>query len=389
MNSAKAFAVRLLEAADVKIGGTRPWDIQVNNDRLYAKVLSRGTLGLGEAYMDGWWDCPALDELFYRLLTSGIQENIRPSLNLVLNYVNAQLLNLQDRTRAFHVGERHYDLGNDLYEAMLDKRMVYSCAYWKQAENLDEAQERKLELICRKLKLEPGMRILDIGCGWGGLAGYAAQHYGVRVVGLTVSAKQAEWARVQYADLPVEIRLEDYRRPRERFDRVVSVGMVEHVGFKNYRTFMEVASRCLEPGGLFLLHTIGSNRSVHTGDPWFHRYIFPNGMLPSVAQLAGASEGLLRMEDLHNFGPHYDKTLMAWNRNFQARWDQLKRAYPERFYRMWTYYLLLSAAGFRSRNFQLWQIVFSPLGSTHDYERPVFPQEAWAVESIDRSLSAP
>jgi cyclopropane-fatty-acyl-phospholipid synthase len=372
-NSAKAFVLQLLESADVKIGGNRPWDIQVHNDHFYSQVLSKGTLGLGEAYMDAWWDCPALDELIERLLTSRLQEKIRPSWNLILSYLKAQIFNLQNIKRAFHVGERHYDLGNDLYQAMLDRRMNYSCAYWKGADTLDQAQEKKLEMICRKIRLEPGMRVLDIGCGWGAFAGYAAEKYDCQVVGITVSREQAEYARARYAGLPVEFRLQDYRLLQEKFDRIVSVGMVEHVGFKNYRTFMEVAARCLEPEGLFLLHTIGSNRSVHTGDPWFHRYIFPNGMLPSVTQLSQASEGLFRMEDWHNFGPDYDKTLLAWNDNFKAQEKRFREKYGERFSRMWNYYLLLSAGGFRSRTFQLWQIVFSPITGTATYERPELP----------------
>jgi len=370
MSSAESAVRELLEGADVVVGGDRPWDLRVNNPRFYSRVLSSGTLGLGSSYMDGWWDCDAVDEFVFRLLTARVQNRIRPTLSLVLNFLAARVFNLQAIERAFHVGERHYDLGNDLYQSMLDERMNYSCAYWKGAQTLDEAQELKLDLICRKLRLEPGMSVLDIGCGWGALAGYAAEKYRAQVVGITVSKEQAEFVRARYAGLPVEVRLEDYRLPREKFDRIVSVGMVEHVGVKNYRTFMKAVSRSLTPDGLFLLHTIGSNRSVHAGDPWFHRYIFPNGMLPSIAQLSSASEGLFRMEDWHNIGPHYDKTLMAWHSNFTSHWDRLAKAYGERFFRMWTYYLRLSAGSFRARYLQLWQVVFAPTGNTASYERP-------------------
>ena len=372
MNSTKDFVVKILESADVRVDGDRPWDLQVHDERFYSRVLSGGTMGLGEAYMDGWWDCAAVDELIFRFLTTRLQSQVRPSARLVFDYLRSRIVNLQGIKRAFHVGERHYDLGNDLYETMLDRRMNYSCAYWKDAETLEEAQERKLELICQKIGLKPGMSVLDIGCGWGGFAGYAAEKYGAQVVGLTVSQKQAEFVRVRYAGLPVEIRLQDYRLPREQFDRIVSVGMVEHVGYKNYRQFMQVAADSLKPDGLFLLHTIGSNKTVHSGDPWFNRYIFPNGMLPSIAQLSRASEGLFRMEDWHNIGPHYDKTLLAWHARFTEQRDRFSKAYGERFSRMWTYYLLLSAGGFRARAFQLWQIVFSPVASTASYERPVF-----------------
>lgn len=371
MGTAESVVRRILETADVAVGGSRPWDLAVHDRRFYSSVLSSGTLGLGRSYMDGWWDCPSVDALIFRLLAADVRSRVRPSLGLALHYLAARFFNLQAVERAFHVGERHYDLGNDLYEAMLDRRMNYSCAYWDGARTLDEAQENKLELICRKLGLEEGMSLLDIGCGWGGLAAYAAEKYKVRVVGITVSKQQAELARCRCAGLPVEIKLEDYRTPRERFDRIVSVGMVEHVGVKNYRTFFQSASRSLAPGGLFLLHTIGSNRSSHSGDPWFHRYIFPNGMLPSIAQLSRASEGLFRMEDWHNLGPHYDKTLMAWHTNFTGSWDTLKSGYSERFYRMWTYYLLLCAGAFRARYLQLWQVVFAPGSRLSAYERPV------------------
>jgi len=371
MNSATKVVTEVLAGAGIQVGGSQPWDIRVNDERFYPRVLSQGTLGFGESYMEGWWDCPATDELVARLITSGIKDKIRPSWNLVAGFLSAQLFNLQGVRRAFHVAERHYDLGNDLYQTMLDRRMNYSCGYWRPTSTLDEAQERKLEMICRKIRLEKGMSVLDIGCGWGGFAGYAAEKHGARVVGITVSKEQAEFARARYQGLPVEFRLEDYRRPRERFDRVVSVGMVEHVGFKNYRRFMEVAFESLAPDGLFLLHTIGSNRTSRTGDPWFDKYIFPNGILPSVVHLAQAAEGLFRMEDWHNFGPHYDRTLMAWHENFHRHRDRFQHQYGEMFCRMWSHYLLLSAGGFRSRMFQLWQIVFSPQESVIHYERPV------------------
>jgi cyclopropane-fatty-acyl-phospholipid synthase len=370
MKSAKTFALNLLEGADVKIGGSRPWDIQIHNERFFARVLSDGTLGLGESYMEGWWDCGALDQLFFHLMTADVQGRIRPSFALVTSYLRARIFNRQALRRAFHVGEKHYDLGNSLYEAMLDKRLNYSCAYWEGAKNLDEAQERKLEMLCRKLRLEPGTTVLDIGCGWGGFAGYAAEKYGARVVGITVSQEQAQYVRARYGRLPVEVRIQDYRQVTEKFDRIVSVGMFEHVGYKNYRNYMKVAARCLKDAGLFLLHTIGSNRTSHTGDPWFDRYIFPNGMLPSAAHIASSSEGLFRMEDWHNIGPHYDSTLMAWHSNFQKNRQTFEKSYGSEFCRMWDYYLLLSAGCFRARTFQLWQVVFSPIRSCRTYERP-------------------
>jgi cyclopropane-fatty-acyl-phospholipid synthase len=359
----------LLQGTDIRIGGDRPWDIQVNDSRFFKRVLTQGSLGLGESYMDGWWDCPDLDEMMTRLLGAELDRAVVARV-LALDIAEALLLNLQNRTRAWIVGRQHYDIGNDLYSAMLDSTMVYSCGYWKDATTLDEAQKAKIDLVCRKLQLKPGMRVLDIGCGWGGAAHYVASRYGCSVVGVTVSEEQHRYGTELCRDLPVEIRLQDYRDIRETFDRVYSIGMFEHVGFRNYRRYMEVVRNLLVEQGLFLLHTIGGNRSVKTTDPWINRYIFPNGMLPSVRQVGAAIDGLFVMEDWHNFGQYYDTTLMHWFRNFEAAWPQLKERYGERFYRMWTYYLLSCAASFRVRKNQLWQVVLSVGGVPGGYKAP-------------------
>lgn len=359
MASARSFFETLLARADITIDGTRPTDLVVHDERLFNRVLRYGTLGLGEAYMDGWWNVEQLDAFIAHVMKARLDQAIKRNLASVLAFVRAFLLNLQSSSRAFRVGEVHYDLGNDLYEAMLDSRMVYTCGYWKDAKNLDEAQEAKLDLVCRKIGLKKGDRILDIGCGWGSFAKFAAEKYGVSVVGITVSKEQAELARESCAGLPVEIRVQDYRDVTDRFDHVVSLGMFEHVGVKNYRAYFEVAERCLKPGGLFLLHTIGYKKSQRNSDPWIEKYIFPGGMLPSVAQIGKAIEDLFIVEDWHNFGADYDKTLMAWFKNFDAAWPALKEKYGDRFYRMWKYYLLTCAGSFRARETQLWQIVLS------------------------------
>jgi cyclopropane-fatty-acyl-phospholipid synthase len=279
----------------------------------------------------------------------------------------AKLLNLQSLSRAFQVGEHHYDLGNDLYQLILDSRLTYSCAYWKNAKTLDEAQEAKLDLICQKLQLQKGMTLLDIGCGWGSLMKYAAQKYEVSCVGLTVSKEQVALGEQLCEGLPVKFLLQDYRTFKGRFDRVASVGMFEHVGYKNYRPFMEIVNRCLEDNGLFLLHTMGNNSPCY-GDLWINKYIFPNGTLPSIAQIATATEGLFVMEDWHNFGQDYDLTLLAVFEKFDKNWDKLKIKYEERFYKIWKYFLLSFAGGFRARYLQLWQIVFSKNGITNGYQ---------------------
>ena len=366
LTNPKRMAQQLLAQAHITINGSNPWDMTVHNDLLYARALTKGSLGLGEAYMDGWWDCPALDQFFYRISRADLYKHIPKNVESWFAYLKASIMNLQSPSRAFQVGERHYDLGNDLFKAMLDKYMFYSCAYWKDAQTLDQAQQDKCELICKKLYLKPGMKLLDIGCGWGGLALYAAKHYGVNVVGVTISKEQAEYARNLTRNLPVDIRLQDYRSLHEPFDRIVSVGMFEHVGYQNYKTFIKIAQKLLKDDGLMLLHTIGSNESQAHGDPWLTKYIFPNGMLPSIEQIAQASQGILVMEDWHNFGTDYDKTLMAWAKNFDFYWPELQPIYGNRFYRMWKYYLLSCAGLFRARTIQLWQIVFSK-GIIDDY----------------------
>ena len=368
MDAAGRIGKEILESADIRVNGERPWDLQVHNERFFGRVLAEGSLALGESYMDGWWDCEALDELVNRILSHDLQEKVRPSPKVFLLWLRSTLVNLQSRGRAYNIGRRHYDLGNDLYRLMLDKGMNYSCGYWKNAKSLDDAQVDKLELICSKIRLERGMRVLDIGCGWGGFAQHAAERHGASVVGITVSKEQADLAGERCKGLPVEIRLQDYRDLDESFDRIVSIGMIEHVGVKNYRRYMEIASRCLHPDGLFLLHTIGSNLSGHVPDPWSDKYIFPDSMLPSMRQLAAAAEGLFKMEDVHSFGHYYDPTLLAWNRNFTEGWPRISERYGERFFRMWRFYLLSSAGSFRARHNQLWQIVLSPRASTLVYE---------------------
>jgi len=343
--------------------------MRVHDSRADARVLAQGSLGLGEAYMDGWWDCDRLDEFFSRALRARVDEHIH-GWTEYLEILRAKLINLQTPTRAYRVGEHHYDIGNELYRRMLGRYMVYSCGYWADSDNLDDAQIAKIDLICRKLGIEPGMRVLDIGCGWGEAARYIAEQYGAEVVGVTISQEQAEYGRRLCEGLPVDIRLQDYREVDEKFDRILSVGMFEHVGYKNYHTFMQTVARYLADDGLFVLHTIGNNYSTVTTDPWVVRYIFPNSMVPSAKQVTEAAENSFIIEDWHNFGMDYDHTLCAWFANFDAAWPELAEDYGERFYRMWKYYLLSCAGSFRARVNQLWQIVLSPAGVPGGYRAP-------------------
>jgi cyclopropane-fatty-acyl-phospholipid synthase len=359
---------KTLSDADIQTNGERPWDIQVNNDQFYKALVNGGSLSLGETYMDGWWDCQSLDQLFDRLLRIRLDQKAGSSLAAFWVKFNARLKLSTGWFRPGAIGRRHYDLGNDLFSLMLDKWMNYSCGYWKQARDLEGAQENKMAVICKKLKLAPGMTVLDIGCGWGGLAAYMAEHFGACVTGVTVSKEQARLAQDRCKDLSATIKLMDYRDLEEKFDRVVSVGMFEHVGVGRYERFMKTVRNSLNPHGLFLLHTIGGNRTRRCSDPWISRYIFPNSMLPSSRQITSASEPYLMLEDWHSFGPDYDPTLMAWHRNFTRGWDRIKNRYGNRFFRMWTYYLLACAGSFRARRNQLWQIVFSRDGFYPGYK---------------------
>jgi cyclopropane-fatty-acyl-phospholipid synthase len=360
---ARTLIQELVRQADIEFNGSRPWDIQIADRRFYSRVLRDGTLGFGESYMDRWWSSDRLDETVHRLLRSRLDSRLRDPMSF-LTLLGAVLINKARPSKAYVIGERHYDLGNRLFRIMLDSRMVYTCGYWKNAGTLDEAQEAKLDLICRKIGLKRGDRVLDIGCGWGSFLKFAAENYGATGVGVTVSKEQVDLAREDLAGLPVEIRLQDYReiKDQEKFDHIVSLGMFEHVGPRNYRVFMHVVDRNLKDGGLFLLHTIGNVRSTRVTDPWIEKYIFPNSVLPSVRQIALASEKIFVMEDWHNFGVDYDRTLMAWYDNFVKGWNELREFYDERFFRMWKYFLLSCAGTFRARKCQLWQIVFSRQG---------------------------
>jgi cyclopropane-fatty-acyl-phospholipid synthase len=363
---------KIFSPAGIAINGNRPWDIRVKDRDFFPKVALHGSLGLGESYMAGDWECEGLDDLVCRVFRSGIPGRAKRTAE-VNAWLKSRLTNMQRKGRAFNIGQVHYDIGNELYEKMLDRRMIYSCALWEGAADLDQAQENKLDLVCRKLELRRGMTLLDIGCGWGGLARFAAERYGVKVTGITVSREQAALARARCCNRPVEILLQDYRGLTGRFDRVVSIGMFEHVGPKNYRVYMEKVRELLDADGLFLLHTIGNNRSVRHTDPWLDRYIFPDSVIPSICQISNAAEDLWVMEDWHNFGPDYDKTLKAWWANCEQRWDELPPRYDQKFKRMWRYYLLACAGTFRARKNQVWQIVFSPKGLPGGYRRPTLP----------------
>ncbi len=372
-NRATKQIIDLLATADVQVGGNRPWDIHVHNERFYRRVLSNPALALGESYMDGWWDCEQLDEFFTKVLLARLDRKAKPGFQFVLQRLLAQLLNRQSRSGSKKIARQHYDLTVELYNAFLDPNNQYTCGYFKDTDDLNTAQEQKLDLICRKLGVSSGDHVLDIGCGWGGFARFAAERYGCRVTGITISDEQMRYAAKFCNDLPVTFLKVDYRdlgtsQYHLRYDKVLICGMIEHVGYKNHRTIMEIVSHCLSDDGLFLLHTIGTNISSPINvNLWLEKYIFPNSSAPSIRQITEAAEGLFIIEDLHNFSSHYDKTLMAWWENFRKNWKKIAAKFDERFYRMWQYYLLSCAAGFRARESQLWQIVFSKNGVPGGY----------------------
>jgi cyclopropane-fatty-acyl-phospholipid synthase len=356
-----------LERAGITVNGSEPWDIRIKNPEFWNRVLSQGTLGLGEAYMDGWWECDDLAEFFNRVLKFEAYKSIKLTPQHIWQLLQARVLNMQNIARSRRVAKMHYN-ETDAYRASLDARMTGSCGYWPEGvTNVDQAQEAKLDMVCRKVQLKPGDTVFDIGCGWGAFMGFAAEKYGANCVGVTVSPDQAAYGRERYKDLPVEFQVKDYREFDGKVDKIVSMGMFEHVGYKNYKTYFEVARRALKGDGLFMLHTIGTRDTTTTIEPWIEKYIFPGGVIPSIAQIGTAIEGLFSVIDVHNIGPHYDKTLVAWYENFERNWKKQRTPEEERFYRMWKYYLLCCAGGFRSRALQVWQFVLSTNGVPDGY----------------------
>ena len=359
----------LFRKADIRVNGSRPWDIQVHNKKFFSRLLKDGSIALGESYVDGWWDCKQIDQFVYRLLKNNILSKLHMSfINKAYN-LRVKLLNLQSKKKAKKNVSFHYNLGNDLFEATLGKYMSYSCAYWKNAKNLDQAQKNKMDLICKKLKLKKGMNVLDIGYGWGGFAKFAADKYRVKVVGLTLSQDQYLYALTYCRDSNVEIRVEDYRDHKGQYDRVVCIEMMEHVGPKNHRDFMECVHNNLKKDGLFLLQSISTSVSAKRNDPWIDKYIFPGTVPLSAKQITTASEGLFYIADWHDFTEDYHKTMLEWHKNFKKNWKDINQNYDEQFYRLWEFYLLCCPATALAKTYHLWQVVFARTDSDKQYTR--------------------
>lgn len=375
--SAESFVRKILDESDIEVNGPSPCDIQIHDTRFYNRLMSEGSLGLGESYMDGWWEVKDLEEFLYRILVWRHKRFNSPMLRWARMWFDVKrfLFNLQTPLRSKEVIDVHYDLPPDLYQDMLGETMAYSCAYWKDANSLDQAQRNKLDLICRKLELQPSDRVLDLGCGFGSFSRFAAENYGCSIVAVTLSANQAAYAREFCKDFPVDIHVTDYRNVDQysdgrKFNKVASIAMFEAIGRKNFRSHMEIIDKVLPESGIWLLHTIGDN--ICSSDPWLEKYIFPNGELPTVGQISKSVLGLFDMEDFHNFGLDYQRTLAEWEVNFRKRWEGIRernvKLYTERFFRMWIYYLNCCQAAFRSRNMLLWQLVMSKAYFSQGYQ---------------------
>lgn len=370
MNRIESTARSLLETADVQVGGDRPQDIHVHNTDFYPRVLAEGSLGLGESYMDEWWDANVLDSFIEHVLRANLQQHVRWNRHALWAVLVAKISNRQTRELSREVARRHYDLSPLFPEALLDPYNQYTCAYFDGTEELNAAQEKKLDLICRKLQLREGDRVLDIGCGWGGFSRFAAQRFGCNVTGISISDEQIKYAKTFCKGLSVDIQHLDYRDLEGTYDKILTCGMLEHVGHKNYQQFFQIVHDHLSDDGLFLLQSIGGNNTEamsDTGRAFTDKYIFPNGKLPCITQIEEARIGLLTLQDAQNLGIHYSKTLSAWHKNFLASWPNLAQTYDERFRRMFEYYLLSFKGAFDAGHFQLWQLAFSKAGHVLDY----------------------
>ncbi len=360
----------IFSKAGVEFNGPKPTDIKVIDSRCFKRILADGSLGLGESYMEGWIECDDIAGMISKLIMGKIDHMKTVKASHVLLFLQAKLSNRQSKKRSAQVANQHYNLGNDLYEAMLDKRMFYTCGYWKDATNLNDAQDAKADLVARKLDIKPTDKVLDIGCGWGSMQNFIWEKYKTPSTGITVSAEQAKYAKSRIDYPEVKFELQDYRDAQGQYNKVVSLGMLEHVGPKNLKEYFQSVNRLMTDDGLFLLHFIGGEDSHSKEDPWIDKYIFVNSVVPSLAKVLRASEGMFVPLDVQNFGVDYDKTLVAWFENFDKAWPKLKDKYDDKFYRMWKYYLLMCAGTFRPGMNQLYQIVFSKTRNPKRYNSP-------------------
>mmetsp|Transcript_37565 Transcript_37565/g.87936 ORF Transcript_37565/g.87936 Transcript_37565/m.87936 type:complete len:496 (+) Transcript_37565:76-1563(+) len=353
--------------------------VKITDDSAWWDIIIRGNLGIAEAWMHGKAEVEPLP-MFIKLLNgTSIGTRRTQGSDFLSTFVNviaaplgmaAQTINQQTRKLSKRVAEVHYDAGNDLYEKMLGPSMSYTCAYWKDANNLDEAQTAKFNLIFRKLQLPPSehMKVADLGMGWGTLASYVHRESqgSAEVIGVSLSKEQVSWAQANLQKPGLRFIWQDYREICEdpaqmgTFDRVYSVGMLEHVGYKNHAGFFKCIKALLKPDGLAVVHSIGEPDFVPVSDAFLDKYIFPGAVIPTLSSLTANFEKDFILEDFHNFGHDYAKTLAAWSVNAEEFFRENPTAYSEEFKRMWRYYLQMCEALFELRINQLWQFVLSP-----------------------------
>lgn len=348
--------------------------LAVHNPRFFADVLRKGNLGMGESFMAGDFEVAegTLEDFLTILLRNRIDRRIRTDIPTMIRILGVRAFNFFSGNRINN--KKHYDdVGEDLYEKMLDKSMSYTCGYAAAPDDsIDQMQFNKLDRICRKLRLQPGDRLVDFGCGFANLLIHAARHYGATGVGITNSTQHCERGRrnVAEAELSDRIRIEfgDFRELKVRGNKFATVGMLEHLPRTDYKAFFRSVARVLEPGGLGIIHTVGCNTSKNIHDPFIQKYIFPGSGQARLAEIAdGLDQVSLPVLDVENMSRHYALTLTHWLNRYRASRHLLDRKrYDETFDRMWTYYLCCGIAAARASDSALWQVLF-----TNDYAYPI------------------
>lgn len=350
----------LLREANIEPNGASPWDPQIKDERFYRTVLLRGSVGLGDAYLNGWWECADISGFILRIIKSGIHLRV-PRVDIFLRRLRFGLIDAQNRIRSKRVAELHYDEDPYIFEVMLGSTNSYTCARWKGVITLDAAQQQKMDLLCKKAGLSSGMTVLDIGSGWGGFLAYAAERYQVRGIGLTISKTQLDYARKRYGNLPVEFRLQDYRDFVGGVDAVVSICVIEHVGSDHYREyFQKVRETLTREDGFFAMQCILACDTQARMDPWTEKHIFPNGILPTLERIENAVEGILHIVDREFFRDDYVRTFSAWYENLVRNKNAIIARCGVRYFRKYEYYLCLYIAGFGSGRIDVGQFVLSP-----------------------------
>ena len=366
----------------------------VRDDRFFARAVATGDIGIGEAYMDGDWDSPDLVALIRLMLRNlRIVEDGGGMVRLATRTAGAIARRLRDNSLTGsreHI-QRHYDLGNDFFRLFLDTNLVYSCGFFESPDDsLERAQERKFDRICRKLALEPGDRVLEIGSGWGGFAVWMATRHGCHVTTTTISQAQhrhaREWAsRLGDAGSRIDVVLKDYRELTGRFDKIVSIEMFEAVGLKHYDDYFGAANRLLEPDGTMLLQTITLDeqwfREYQRRPDWIEKYIFPGGQLASVAEIIRSLSRATTMSLYHaeNIGTHYARTLHLWRERFHRHLDRVRaQGFDDRFIRMWDLYLAYCEAAFLERHAGDFQLLL-----TKNYNAGTLFNEPWGESAAE------